>query len=121
MPFVLIAVGAILFVAGVRGNNKQLWTLIEGDFTGDKSFLVWIAAIAVVGGLGYIKSLRPLSIAFMTLLLIVLFLSNRGVIAQLQSFVTSPPTGSTPNANGAATTSLQPIAPLAPLPKVLPN
>lgn len=102
MPYVLLLFGAILFVAGVRGNQGTLWTLVRGDFTGDRSFVLWIAAIAVVGGAGYIKSLKPLSVAFMTLLLIVLFLSNKGVIAQLQTFVTNP--GSTTD-SGIKTTS----------------
>lgn len=90
MPFVLLLFGAVLFVAGVRGTNKDLWTLVKGDFTGDKSFLLWIAAISIVGGAGYIKPLKGLSVAFMTLLLLVLFLSNKGVISQLQGFVNNP-------------------------------
>lgn len=100
MPYVLLALGAILFVAGVRGTNKTLWTLVKGDFTGNNSFLVWVAAIAVVGGAGYVPKLKPLSVAFMTLLLIVLFLSNKGVIAQLQSFVQNPQ--ATPSSGGGS-------------------
>ena len=98
MPYILLLFGAVLLIAGVRGKNAELWALVKGDLTGSKSFLVWIAAIAVVGGAGYIKSLRPLSVAFMTLLLLVLFLSNKGVIAQLQSFVNNPNTGPAPAA-----------------------
>lgn len=90
MPYVLLLFGVPMFVSGVRGTNADLWTLVKGDFTGKNSFLVWVAAIAIVGGAGYIKPLRPLSIAFMTLLLIVLVLSNRGVIGQLQNFVNDP-------------------------------
>lgn len=93
MPYVLLLFGAVLFVAGVRGKNKELWALVKGDFTGSNSFLVWIAAIAIVGGAGYIKAIRPLSIAFMTLLLLVLFISNKGVISQLKDFVDDPTGG----------------------------
>lgn len=92
MPYALLIIGAVMFVAGVRGTNEELWALVKGDFTGDKSFLPWIAAIAVVGGLGYVKSLKPLSVAFMWLLLLVLLLSNRGVIAQLETYVKKPVT-----------------------------
>lgn len=111
MPFVLLAIGIIVFVSGVQGTQSDLWQLVKGDFTGKNSFLVWIAAIAIVGGLGYIKGLRPLSVAFMTLLLVVLFLANRGVIAQLQAFVTNPSSGSASGTN----TGLQPLQPLKPL------
>lgn len=112
MPFVLLIFGAILFVSGVRGTNGQLWTLVKGDFTGSNSFLVWIAAIGVVGSAGYIPKLKSLSVAFMTLLLLVLFLSNRGVIAQLQSFVQNPQ-ATPPNGTD---TAIQPLAPIPELP-----
>lgn len=90
MPFVLLLFGIVLFVAGIRNTHQDLWALVKGDFTGDKSFLLFVAAIAIVGGAGYIKPLKGLSVAFMTLLLLVLFLSNKGVIAQLQGFVNNP-------------------------------
>jgi hypothetical protein len=89
MPFVLLLVGAVLLLAGIRNTYGALWSLIKGDFTGTNSFLPWVAAIAVVGGLGYVPRLRPLAIAFMTLLLLVLIISNSGVFAKLQQFVTS--------------------------------
>lgn len=109
MPYVLLLFGAVLFVSGIRGTNKDLWALVKGDFTGNKSFLLWIAAIAIVGGAGYIKPLKGLSVAFMTLLLIVLFLSNKGVIAQLQGYVNNP------NPGGATVTGGNTFTPLAPL------
>lgn len=111
MPFVLLTFGAILLVAGVRGKNNELWALVKGDFTGQHSFIYWVVAVGLVGGVGYVKVLRPISIAFLTLLLIVLFLSNKGVIAQLQSYVQSPGnTATPPNASGLG------IKPLPPLP-----
>lgn len=88
-----------MLVAGVRNKQKELWALVKSDVTGNGSFLIWVAAIAVVGGAGYIKEIRPLSIAFMTLLLLVLFLSNRGVITQLQDFVNDPTGGTETNPN----------------------
>lgn len=103
MPFVLLFFGLVLFIAGIKGTQGTLWELVKGDFTGSNSFLVWIAAIAVIGGIGYIPKLKPFSVAFMTLLLLVLVLSNKGVFARLQSFVlnpiSSPPSGtnSVPN------------------------
>lgn len=99
MPYVLLLFGAVLFVSGIRGTNKDLWALVKGDFTGNKSFLVWVAALAIVGGAGYIKPLKGLSVAFMTLLLLVLFISNKGVITQLQDFVKNPAPSPTPGTN----------------------
>ncbi len=87
MPYALLLIGAILLVAGVRNTYGQLWALIKNDFIGTGGFINWVAAIAVIGAIGYIPRLRSLSVAFMTLLLLVLVLSHAGLFAQLQNFI----------------------------------
>lgn len=82
MPFVLIIVGLIVFVAAIRGTIGTLGSLLYGDFTGSNSFLYWAVSILVIGAVGYIKALKGLSDSFILLLVIVLFLSNRGFFAQ---------------------------------------
>lgn len=89
MAFVFIIVGAIVLIAGVKGTQSDLWTLLQKDFSpsqqqaGQHSFLAWFLAILVIGAVGYIQDLRPLSRAFMALVIIVLFLSNGGFFEQL--------------------------------------
>jgi hypothetical protein len=81
MPFLLIIVGVTLLVAGVKNTTARLFSLISGDFGGTQggtSFLSWALAIAIVGGLGYLEDLRPLSRIFMALIVVVLFLKNGG-------------------------------------------
>ncbi len=113
MPYALILIGGILLVAGIRNTYGQLWTLVKGDFTAQGGFLTWVAAIAVVGGLGYIPKFRPLSIAFMTLLLIVLVISNGGVFAKLQSFIQSGAGGNaSPTPAGNTITPTQGLSPI---------
>lgn len=87
MPYALLLFGLVLLVAGVRGKHKDLFALVKGDFTGDGNFVYWLIALAIVGGAGYIKPLKPVSVAFMTLLLIVLLLSNKGIIPKLEQFL----------------------------------
>lgn len=99
MPYALILIGAVLLVSGVRGSQGDLWALVKGDFTENGGFLAWVAAIAVVGGIGYIPRLKPLSVAFMTLLLVVLVLSNGGVFDKLQQFIKS---GAAPAGGGGS-------------------
>jgi hypothetical protein len=115
MPYALLFIGAVMLVAGIRNSQGDLWTLIQGDFVG--GFLAWVAAIAIIGGLGYIPKLRPLSIAFMTLLLLVLVLSHSGVFAQLQQFIQS---GAGASASGGAPNASQPAVtqPLPSLPSL---
>jgi hypothetical protein len=90
MPFLFIIVGLVLVIAGVRntvtdsGQTKGLYTLVQGDFTGSESFLVWVAAILIIGAVGYIKDFQAISRALMVLIVVTLFLSNGGFFQKLQ-------------------------------------
>lgn len=94
MPFVLLIVGVVLVVAGFRGELSNLWALLRGDFTGQGNYIFWALSILVIGSVGYIERLRPIANAFLTLVIIVLFLSNRGFFQKftsaLQQTVTAP-------------------------------
>jgi|SRR5579859_4558629 len=80
MPFVIIAFGVILVAAGIRGTQGALFTLLKNDLTG---FAPWFVSILVIGALGYVKSIKPITDGFMVLLIVVLFLSNGGFFAKL--------------------------------------
>lgn len=95
MPFAFIIVGLVLLVSGVRNTTSQLTTLVKGDITGTGSYLRWMFAILVIGGLGYIKPIQPISRMFLVLVIIVLFLANGGVFASFNSQLFSPPSPNT--------------------------
>jgi hypothetical protein len=115
MPFALVFVGMILIVTGVRNTYKQLGTMVVADMTGSNApqgragFIMFAAAIGMVGALGAIKEMRTFSHYFLALILISILLSNTGVmqkfIAALKSArpptVTGAPSG-LPGAPGAA-------------------
>jgi hypothetical protein len=88
MPFALILVGVVLIVAAVRNTvtnsatTPGLVTLVKGDFTGNNNFTYWMVVILVLGALGYIDAIKPLSRIFMALVIVVLFLSNGGFFAK---------------------------------------
>jgi hypothetical protein len=84
MPFVLILVGVVMVVAGVRNTFSQLTSLLAGDFTGQDNFLYWFLSIMIVGSIGYIPKLKPFSNIMLLLLLVVLFLHKGGFFAQFQ-------------------------------------
>lgn len=87
MPFVLIAIGALILVTVIRGTQGQLASLLKGDFTGSNSFWRWIIAIGIIGAVGYLPKLKPVSDGFLVLVLLVLFISNRGIFGSgSQSF-----------------------------------
>lgn len=76
MPFALLIVGILVIVSAVRGTTAQLGTLVAGDFTGPGNFVYWMLAIIIIGAVGYIPKVQPLSVAFITLLILVLVLAR---------------------------------------------
>lgn len=93
MAFVFIIVGVILVTAGIRDKQDELWALLQKDFSpaaqqgNNHSFLPWFFAILVIGALGYIEELKPVSRAFLVLVIIVLFLAPNGFWNQFQTQV----------------------------------
>jgi len=86
MPLILVAVGIALVIASIRGTlqssdpqNPGFLDLLYQDFVGPGNFFAWIVAIALVGAVGYYRPLRPVSVAFMILIIIVFLLAaNKG-------------------------------------------
>jgi hypothetical protein len=116
MPFAFLIIGAVFVVAGVRGTNTQLTTLLKGDFTGSNNYIYWMGAILIVGALGYIQALKPLSRAFLVLIVIILILGHKGFFAEFNQQLSSTQTvGSAGNAlsslfgsgTGSASTTTQ--------------
>lgn len=96
MPFVLLIAGEMLLVSGIQGTQDDLFNLVRGDFTGNKSFIYWLAAIAIVGGVGYIPGFRNFSHAFLVLILIVLIIGEQNQ-ANLFQQITTALSGTTAN------------------------
>lgn len=82
MPFVLIFIGLLLTVAGVRNTQSDyngqpgLFTLLKGDFSGNNSFSNWVVGVVAVGSLGYVKELQKFSNYFLALIFLVLLLAE---------------------------------------------
>jgi hypothetical protein len=84
MPFVLVIIGTVLLVASVKNTyglttpagTPGLGALLINDFTGANNFVFWFAAILIIGAIGYIDKLKPISNAFLFLVIIVLFLKQ---------------------------------------------
>lgn len=94
MPFALAIVGILLLVSALRGTTGALFTTLKADFTGSGNYIYWVVAILIVGSIGYVKKLQPLSDAFLALLLVVLTLSNKGFFAQFVAGLNSTDTTS---------------------------
>jgi len=76
MAFALFIAGIVLLVAAVRNTQNDLFGLLRNDFTGPGNFIFWFLAILIIGALGYVPKLKGFSVAFLSLLIIVLFLKR---------------------------------------------
>jgi hypothetical protein len=79
MPYALVIAGLLLTVAGARGTQGDLYALLKGDFTGNKSFIWWATSILIIGSLGYLPKMRGVANSFLVLVFLVLILANKGV------------------------------------------
>jgi len=110
MSFALFITGAVLLVASVKNTQDNLFALVQGDFTGQNNFMYWFVSILVIGAVGYIEKLKPLSIAFLTLLILVLVLTRGGLFDKFTAAI-----GSTQSATATpAVSSGMGAAPAAP-------
>lgn len=116
MPLAFLVIGALLVVVAVRGTYANLGTLLTNDFTGagvGHGFLIWVAAIAAIGALGWIPGMRGPSRLLLAMVILAIFLSNSGVFAQAQKAVSSGIPGVTVSQTQASPTA-------EPLPAAIP-
>ena len=76
MSFALIVIGILFTVSAVRNTHVCLVNTIIGEFRGPGNFLYWVAALAILGAIGYSETLRPLSDGLLVLILLALFLTR---------------------------------------------
>lgn len=102
MPFALLFIGMILIITGFQNTYSAFGQQVQKDFTGSGSFIYWLAAIGIVGALGYIKDLQGFSRVFMLLIVVALFLEpgNNSLFANLKSGLSA---GSTTPVNPVGT------------------
>ena len=117
MPYVFLAAGLALVITSIEGTYNALGTQLKKDFTGKGGFQFWALAILMIGALGYVEELRPLANKLLALVLIVLFIVNKGAFTNLldafQKGAISPAKNATtpaPATIGSWTTTTQSVA-----------
>lgn len=78
MPLFLFIAGTVFLVAAVRGEHEKLFDTLKSDFVGPNNFIYWGVAIWAITAVGYVKSLKPLSHAFLVLVFLAMFIRNKG-------------------------------------------
>ena len=107
MPFVILFIGAVFLAAGIRGTQSNytsggnsypgLFSLLQGDFSGPGNFLYWLAALGAVGAVGYVPKFKPVSNAFLVLIILQMILKNGkqgGLFDQFKSALNAQAIGS---------------------------
>lgn len=107
MPFALAIIGILFMVTAIKGTTSSFFSLVASDFQGSGNYVYWVVSILVIGSIGYVKRLQPISDMFLALVLIVLFLQNKGFFAQFTSAIQSGSGNCTigQNASDAANTA----------------
>ena len=88
MPFALLIIGILLVVVGFQNTHKEFGKQLVNDFSGQNNFLIWVAALGIVGAIGYIKEFQGFSRAFMVLIIVVMLLKNQGVFDKFSTTIT---------------------------------
>lgn len=110
MPFVLVLVGILMIVTGAQGTYAAFASQIGKDFTGPGNFLYWVLAITIVGAVGYIQSLQNVSRLFIGLIIISMFLANKGFFAQFTNALKKGPQTPPPGLSLGATAPTSPTS-----------
>lgn len=101
MPFALLAIGLLLVIAAYNNTQTVLAAQLKKDFSGNTGFIMWIAAILIVGAIGYIRPLQTVSRAFLGLILVVIFLTNAGFFSQFNAALSGAAGGTTGKGDGS--------------------
>lgn len=97
MPFLLLIVGIMLLMSAINGRHKELGELWLSQVQGPNNFLNVLFVFLLLTAMGSIQALRPLAIAFMGLVILVMILTNSGteqsasLIGRLRSQISGGP------------------------------
>lgn len=95
MPLLFLVIGLILIVTVVRGTLGDFAANLKSDLTG--GFLKWVAAIIVIGALGYAAPLKEPSRYLLALVALVIMLTNgTGFISKFAQQISNPGTSPAP-------------------------
>lgn len=107
MPLLFLVAGLILIVTVVRGTTGQFYGALRDDISG--GYLKWLAAILVIGILGYVKPLQEPSRYLLGLVALVILLTRGGgFISAFAQQISSPGTA-TPTAQAGGNPNLPAI------------
>lgn len=89
MAWGFLFVGALFLIAAWKKKHKELFALLKDDFTGDGNFFYWVLAIIALAALGTFRPIRPVTDAFLGLVILVIIIApyrkGRDIFAEIRS------------------------------------
>ena len=79
MILVLILIAAVLIVSALRDTQGDLFAALKSDVP---AFGTWAAALIVLGAIGFIPGLKPVSRGLLALVIVVLVVNNYTAITK---------------------------------------
>jgi hypothetical protein len=115
MAFALLFIGLALIIVTARNTQATFTDRVANDFKGPGNFFYWIVAIVIIGAVGYVPKLKPVSDIFLVLVLLAVFLQagKNGVFQQFTSAITGTVSNPTTPAAASATNASGQIAPIS--------
>lgn len=89
MAWAFIFIGAIFLIAAWKKKHPELFSLIKDDFTGTGNFVYWVMAIVFLVALGTFKPIRPVTDAFLGLVILIIIIApyrnGRDIFSELRA------------------------------------
>ena len=111
MPLALIVIAFLLFMTGIKGNYAQVGTQFNQTFlgtNGQQGFFVWFGSILAIAIVFRIIQAPRAGELFIALLMLVYFLKNDGILANIDAAIQGSASSSsvtTPTQNSGVTTT----------------
>jgi len=111
MPLALIVIAFLLFMTGIKGNYAQVGTQFNQTFlgtNGQQGFFVWFGSILAIAIVFRIIQAPRAGELFIALLMLVYFLKNDGILANIDAAIQGSASSSsvtTPAQNSVLTTT----------------
>lgn len=75
MAWAFLFIGALLLITAWKNKQKELFKLLQDDFSGDTNFFFWVLAIIALVAIGTFKPVRPVTDAFLGLIVLVIIIA----------------------------------------------
>jgi hypothetical protein len=105
MPVIILFFGFMILASAYYNTYSALFSQLSTDFP---PFLPWLGVLVILWFIGELPGMDKLSKAFLTLLIVVFIIANKGLFANLQAALSGNATAPAPQTNVYGLTTAAP-------------